>query len=245
MTGQRHLLTKPAQSRLTLVLLSLVLGGICAGCLPSRSPKTELTMQVSPSSQPGVYSVVGKTNLPDQTRITIQAVRSLRPVRGSSRLTNQAPTYAILARQPIAVIDGKWQTTLTLLNMTPSGKSLENWQTHNLQLGLNLEPEQQVTFQAVTDPADRSLKVEQPSENMARESLIVRFTPDGKSYLQSEQALAIAPPSLQAAQPSSAMNPRLGAPTIVTVQAVSMQTKGAVNVRKQIDAPLSPQEFLH
>ncbi len=245
MTGQRHLLTKPAQSRLTLALTSLMLGGICAGCLPSRSPKTELTMQVSPSSQPGVYSVGGQTNLPDQTRITIQAVRSLQIVKDSSRLTNQEPTYAILARQPIAVMDGKWQTTLSLLTLAPSGKLLENWQTHNLQLGLNLEPDPRVTFQAVTDPADRSLKVEQPAENVPRESLIVRFTTDGKSYLQSEQALAIAPPVLQAAKPSSAMNPLLGTPAIVPVQAVSMQTKGAANVQKQIDAPLSPQEFLH
>lgn len=199
-------------------------------------------MQVAPSGQPGVYTVIGKTNLPNQTRMTIQAVRNLRPVSRASRLTNQEQTYVILARQPIEVMDGGWQTTLSLLKSAPNGRSLENWQTHNTQLGLNLEPDNQVAFQAVTDPVNRSLNVEQQSGNAAQgESLIVRFTADGKSYLQSEQALSILPP-VQAAKPSSAMNQTLG--TSAIVQAVSKQIKEPSKGKKQLDAPLSPIEFL-
>lgn len=243
MIGQRHLLTKPAQSRFIHTLVSLMLLGACAGCLPSRSSKTELTMQVAPSGKPGVYTVAGKTNLPNQTRMTIQAVRSLRPVSSPSQPTNQEPTYAILARQPIEVMNGGWQTTLSLLGSAPSGRSLENWQTNSAQLGLNLKPDDQVAFQAVTDPVNRSLNVEQQSGNTTPgESLIVRFTADGKSYLQSEQALSIAPP--QAAKPASAMNPTLGTSEIVKVQAISKQTQETSKAKQQLDAPLSPIEFL-
>ncbi len=243
MTGQRHLLTKPAQSRFRLALISLTLLGTGVGCLPSQSSKTELTMQVRSSGQPGVYTIVGTTNLPNQTRMTIQAVRSLRPV-STSRLTNQEQTYAILARQPIEVIDGKWETTLSLLKPGINGQSLENWQTHNAQLGLNLQPDDQVAFQAVTDPINRSLNVEQQSGNTTPgESLIVRFTADGKSYLQSEQALSIAPPA-QTSKTSSAMNQMLGTPATVTVQVVSKQIKEPSKGKKQLNAPLAPAETL-
>ena len=199
-------------------------------------------MQVSPSGQPGVYTVVGKTNLPNQTRMTIQAVRNLRPMSRASRLTNQEQTYAILARQPIEVMNGQWETTLSLLKSAPNGRSLESWQTHSAQLGLNLEPDNQVAFQAVTDPVNRSLNVEQQSGNAVQgESLIVRFTADGKSYLQSEQAVSILPP-VQAAKSTSAMDSTLG--TLATVQVISKQIKEPSKAKKQLDAPLSLIEFL-
>ncbi|MCY7273266.1 MAG: hypothetical protein LH702_05845 [Phormidesmis sp. CAN_BIN44] len=243
--SQPHLLTKPVQSRFIYSLLCLMLLVVCAGCLQAQSSRTELTMQAEPAGQPGVYIITGKTNLPNQTRITVQAVRTLRPVDRASRLTNQEQTHTILARQPVEVTDGKWQTTLNLLR-ADSGRSLETWQTHNSQLGLNLAPGNQVTFQAVTDPANRSLDVEQQPRTTAQgESLIIHFTTDGKSYLQAEQALSIAPPSLQAAKPSTAMNPKLGTPVIVMVPTISKQIRELSVSKSQLNAPLSASEFLH
>lgn len=227
-------------------LVPLMLVAVCTGCPQAQSSKTELTMQVEPAGQPGTYSITGSTNLPDRTQITIQAVRDLR-VGNSSSLTNQEPIYSILAREQVEVANGKWQTTLNLLQPTPGGQPLEAWQVNNPQAGLNLEPDTRVAFLAVTNPVNRSLDIEQQSGNSGRgaEDVIVRFTADGKSYLQSKQILSIDPPKSQAAASAKAPNGNTNQKaSVVKVEAVSKSLKAAPVTKSQVDAPLSPEEFL-
>lgn len=202
----------------------------CVGCMQGRSSKTELTMQVEPAQQRGAYIVTGKTNVPDRTQITVQAIRNLRT---GGRRTGQ-PTYSILSRTQVEVKEGKWQTTLNLLESTSSGQPLEVWQTDRTKTGLNLEPDTTVTFLAVTAPVTRSLNVAE--QNQGQESVVVRFTADGKSYLQADQRLTISPPAFPVGQNNSNQSEK------VRVAAKSIQ--GAADSKKQSDAPIAPQAFL-
>jgi hypothetical protein len=214
-----------ARSLRFLVPLALV----CVGCVQVRSSKTELTMQVEPAQQQGAYTVTGKTNLPDRTQITVQAIRNLRM---GDRVIHQNPTYSILSRTQVEVKEGKWETTLNLLQ-APNGQPLEVWQASRPQTGLTLEPDTKVTFLAVTDPVTRSLNVAE--QNQGAESLVVRFTADGRSYLQADQVLTISPPT----SPIGQSNQK---PERVKVAAKAMQ--GAGDLKEQSDAPIAPQAFL-
>ncbi|NDJ16575.1 hypothetical protein [Myxacorys almedinensis] len=198
-------------------------------------------MQVQPTGQAGVYTVSGRTNLPEQTRITVQAVRDLK-AQPSSKLTNDfvklgtadRSTYSILGRTQVNVKDGQWQTSLNLLQSVPDRQTpgtpglLETWQVSKAQLGL--QPNPRVIFLAVTDPVSQALTVEQGSPSAAQDNLSIRFTNDGKSYLQAEQALVIEPPNVKVStQPPVS--------TIATVPVKSLD--GSTELTKQSNAPLS------
>lgn len=182
------------------VLLPILL--VCTSCteiplvgLQPQSPKTELSIRIDPTGELGVYTVAGRTTLPDQTQLTVQAIRELkRPTIVESTTTN----YSILARSQVTVEKGKWQTTLNLLQPSSNGKLIEPWQQNNTQFGLKFQPEKQVTFLVMTDPIKPS--EEQPAQNQTAETdnVSVRFTADGRSYLQTEQALQLDPPVNQA-----------------------------------------------
>ncbi|NJR50203.1 MAG: hypothetical protein HC780_12185 [Leptolyngbyaceae cyanobacterium CSU_1_3] len=206
-------------------LASVWLIATSTACVQVRSPQTEFTVQVEPAQQQGSYTVTGRTNLPDFTWVTVQAVRNLNAVQG-----NQKPTYSILARSQVEVREGKWETTLNLLQPSDGGAPLEVWQGNR---SLNLKPETNVTFLAVTDPASRSLNI---SEQQAGKNLVARFTADGKSYLQAEQTLAVSPPTRSAE--------RAAPPQSTRVKVASKRLQGAPDAKSQNDAPLSPKEFL-
>ncbi|KAM3089707.1 hypothetical protein ACKFKG_32785 [Phormidesmis sp. 146-35] len=208
-----------ARSR-CLAFLSL----ICVGCVQVRSSKTELTMQVEPAQQRGAYTVTGKTTLPDRTQITVQALRTLQP---GDRLSNQQPTYSILSRTQVEVKEGKWEATLNLLR-TPQGQPQEVWQTG--RAGLNLEPDTKVTFLAVTDPVARSLDVAQGTD-----SLVVRFTADGRSYLQADQVLTISPPTPPISQRDL---------TSQRVRVAAKAIERSDDLKGQTDAAIAPQAVL-
>jgi hypothetical protein len=206
-------------------LVSLWLIATSTACVQVRSPQTGFTVQVEPAQQQGSYTVTGKTNLPDYTWVTVQAIRNLSATQG-----NQRPTYSILARSQVEVKEGKWETTLNLLRPASGGAPLEVWQENR---SLNLKPETNVTFLAVTDPASGSLNI---SEQQAGKNLVVRFTADGKSYLQAEQTLVVSPPTRT--------TERTAPPQPTRVKVASKRLQGARDAKSQNDAPLTPKEFL-
>lgn len=219
-----------ARSLRLLIPLTLICL-ICVGCVQARAPKIELTMQVEPAQQQGAYTVTGRTNLPDRTQITVQAIRNLRT---GDRLTNQEPTYSILSRTQVEVKEGKWQTTLNLVESAANGQPQEVWQTDRAKTGLNFEPDTKVTFLAVTDPVTRSLNVAE--QNQGTESLVVRFTADGRSYLQADQRLTISPPTAASSQTTSSQSEK--------VKVAAKSIRGSADSKGQSDAPIAPQAFL-
>ncbi len=171
---------------------------LVASCQPSKSSKAELTLQIQGSAQTGIYKVSGRTSLPERSRITVQAVRSLQVVKNQSKLTNTEPTFAVLARSQTTVKDGQWQAELKLRQIQPDGQLIEPWQLNDAQLGL--KPESKVQFSAVTEPSDRTYEAVASS----RDRFSVRFTADGKSFLQVEESIALEPPTFKARKSTDA-----------------------------------------
>lgn len=207
---------------------------VCTGCtvIPffgsGQTAKTELSMQVEPTRDFGIYRVTGRTNLPDHTRLTVQAIRKLQ----SSSQAESGQLYAILARTEVKVEQGKWQTSLNFLQQD----RLEAWQKTTQSLKLKSQPEQQVRFLAVTDPTENSIDLQSQSTPAGNQGTSVQFTADGKSYLQTEQFLTIEPPSATVA---AAEKP---AQTVVKV-AVQPLNKTA-EMKPQTDAKLSTRAWM-
>jgi hypothetical protein len=168
---------------------------LTVGCTQPRSTQVELSMNVEPTSRPGVYTVSGSTNLPDESQIIVQGIRSLIPPNQVVSTSN-ASNYAILDRQSTKVSQGKWQATLKLWQVAPDGQYREAWQLTTAPLS-RLTPSTEVTFIAVIDPVKQAAALQQQlqSEGKKLEGANVRFTPDGQWYLQAQQTLAVTLPT--------------------------------------------------
>jgi hypothetical protein len=215
------------------------------GCAKEREPNVELKIQVEPSSRSGVYRVSGNTNIPDQSLITVAAIRTLSA--SESAATNT--TYSILARQIVKVEQGTWQTTLNLWQVAPDGQFQEAWQGKQSQLGA-LKPDETVTFVALLDPASQPPALKQNIEASGRElqGRFIRFTNDGQWYLQASEVLPIAlptgkttPPIIQTQDFNGGRGDRF------VVKRDSKTTQGVnppLTTMSQTTAPLSPAEFM-
>lgn len=181
------------------LLLLLPLGlSLASGCAQLQSlyqwSDVELQMQVNPTDTPGTYTVTGRTNLPENTQLTVAAVRYLQP--DDRTLLNTQAVYSILSYQPADVVQGQWQTNLNLWQVAPDGKFQEPWQIEQTKLGLALDPDETVLFLATLAPIDDLAALEQ---ELARRG--VRFpqgsifnTSEGFRYAQVQAALPIALP---------------------------------------------------
>jgi hypothetical protein len=147
-------------------------------------PKTELTMQVR-SLSPGTYLISGKTNLPDQTNLTVQAVRSLQVDRVTSRVLNQQPIDSVLAHTQVSVKTGVWETELRLHHRSPAGQVVEAWQAERSQV--DLIPSSQVKFVVMTEPKNRAIELQPGAAQIS-------FASNGKSFVRLEESVAISPP---------------------------------------------------
>ncbi|MBE9011865.1 hypothetical protein IQ250_16810 [Pseudanabaenaceae cyanobacterium LEGE 13415] len=207
---------------------------LCTGCSSTpflgggQTPKTELSMQVEPTRDPGIYQVTGSTNLPDQTRLTIQAIRSLR----SNSPSESEPSYSILARTEVKVEKGKWQTSLNLLQQDRS----ESWQKVARSLNLKSEPEKQVRFLVLTDPTENPIEIQQRSAAVGNQGTSVQFTADGRSYLQAEQILAIEPPTATVAASEK--------PVQTVVKVAVQPINKATEVKSKTDAELPTKAWM-
>lgn len=192
-------------------------------------------MQVEPTGKRGIYQVTGRTNLPEQTQFTIQAIRGLQASQSSSQ-TKSAQTYSILARTQAKVEKGKWQATLNLLQSGDQGE-LETWQQSNESLNLQFQPENQVRFLATTNPTEDSIELQQRSDSPTQDAQTtsVQFTADGKSYLQTEQFLTIDPPVAKLASRQ---------PVQTTVRVAVQPINKTTDVKQQTDAGLAIKEWM-
>jgi hypothetical protein len=218
-----------------LVTLGLTAGD--GGCVQTKPLKPELTLQVQPTGKSGVYAASGKTTLPNQSRVTIQAVRQLEPVK-ASRLTNQKPLYAILDRQQVEVTDGQWQANLNLLKNSP-GPALELWQIKANQLGLAVQPRAEVTFLAVSDELNLPLDIKTNKDsNQPLENSVLQFSRNGNAYLQAKQSLSINAPLVKTALNTA------DASAVVQLKATPLLDKSSPVAKPQSSAPLSPLQYL-
>jgi hypothetical protein len=187
-----------------LVIACLILLLSNYGCVKKAQVQTQLEIQnVQAEQSNALYKITGSTNLPESSRITVAAVRYLRPTAGQSGgllNSNTSTKLSILARQIVEVKQGKWQADLNLLQVAPDGSFEEVWQANQTQM--KLTPESGVTFIATFDPgsqweqSDNSQSEEKlKPENQELEGKLVRFTNEGEKYAQASQTLLIPLPT--------------------------------------------------
>jgi hypothetical protein len=233
-------------SKLAVILLVLVLS---VSCSPAKPPDTALTISVQPASSPGLYTITGTTNLPNQSKITVAALRYLRPKSQEFFSSDPQETYAILARKIVKVSQGKWQADLNLWQIATDGRLQEAWQVNQSQTGLLLNPASEVSFIATFDPAGQFLKPEQqqvPIQNL--KGSLVRFTNEGLPYVQAIQNLKIAlpvgrrpPPILNNEDLNGGWGKRY---EIKPERPVANNMRPQSIKTNQTNAPLSPSEFV-
>jgi hypothetical protein len=231
------------------VMLSLPLAIACSGCatLPTwlsntfASAPVELTIrQVEPTGQPGVYTIVGNTSLPDQTQVTVAAVRYFQSEVQSSPDTELDAVYSILDRQLAAVDHGNWQTNLNLWQVAPDGEFQEAWQNRQ-SITAQSNPLPTVTFLVTLDPSHQPANLQGQVENQdtSTQAALTRFTTDGELYLQATKVLPIALPTGRTVAPPqpAAVKPRQS-------QSAPPASGDRPNTGwSQSDAPLSPDQL--
>lgn len=183
---------------------------LTVSCAKERSSQADLSLKVESSNRPGVFTVSGRTNFPDQSQIIVQGIRPLTSPAQASSIAMPS-NYAILDRQTAVVSQGQWQATLNLWHSTPDGQYQEVWQA-NQTLLRRLQPSADVLFVAALDPGSHAKELKQQLERQGKalEGANVRFTTDEQWYIQAKQTLAITPPSGKQISPDL-MTPELNA----------------------------------
>lgn len=172
--------------------LLLLLSGCATVQFPGffRWSEVDLAIQVESTNTPGIYSVSGRANLPNDTPITIAAVRYLQlddrlnqrqnansedllpedllsedsssnSSSANSLMNPSQQTYSILAYQPAIVKGGEWQADINLWKVALDGRFQEAWQLEQSQVGVSFQPEANVIFMATLSSADELSKLEQ------------------------------------------------------------------------------------
>ncbi len=229
----------------SIALLTVVIGGSLSGLSGCTSPtkfKPEMTMQVTSEGQAGLYTLKGKTNLPQpevEKRkqpivITVQAIRLLLPKANAKKLVNTQPLHAVIARQRIETIDGNWEAKLNLLNPNPKGAPLEVWQLNAGDVPADLEPSPNVTFLAATDSIDRTLDFASDVNKTTPDGQkpVLQSAKDGSLFLQAELTQSIAPPAL----------PKMAVTGVAPIVKVPVQSLSEKSATKQNNAPLLSKE---
>jgi len=257
----KKLLTKPTLYTLKGLLSLLLLLFLSTGCSKLQSPIQQLPsllpgifsqakfqVSVIPSDNQGRYTLEGKTNLPDKSRITVAAVRYLRPASQLSPSLSSQPTYSILDYKDVKVNKGQWETQLNLWKIAPDGQFRETWQLDEAKLGLSLDPVTEVTFLATFAPTDPLAGIEQQlkKQGIEVESNLVYNTPDGQRYIQASQILPIPLPTGQTKPPQQQpedINGGWGPRYLLLPEPPNINRLKQPGERRT-DAPLSPSEFL-
>lgn len=240
-----------------LAVTSLMLLLVNYGCVKQAQVETQLEIKnVQILSGNSLYRIIGSTNLPESSRITVAAVRYLRPTAGQqgALLNSEASTHrSILARQIVQAKQGTWQADLNLWQVAPNGRFEETWQANQTQMKLN--PETDVTFIATFDPVgqwehsdSQNSQEKLKPENYQLEGKLVRFTNEGEKYAQASQTLLIplptgktTPPRLQPEDLNDGWGNRY---QILPEPKVTKATLIAPAKSRQTNASLLPSEFL-
>jgi hypothetical protein len=227
-------LIKLAQTAKIPYLLALLFLSGCASIqIPSwfRWAEVDLAIEVEPTNTPGSYSVRGRANLPENTSITVAAVRHLQLTRpsvdrlstdrvsetaattesgGATNSTQQ--TYSILAYQPATVQGGEWQTEINLWKVAADGRFKEAWQIEQEKVGVTFQPEDNVIFLATLSTPDKLSALEQELARRGTRfaSGTVFSNSDGFRYAQVQQSLELALPSGRTTPPPERPEDRNG-----------------------------------
>ncbi|MCC5623799.1 hypothetical protein [Nostoc sp. CHAB 5715] len=243
----------------------LILLAASYGCIQKAQEKVEMKIgDIQPISSKGVYNIVGSTNLPESSKITVGAVRYLRPVLGQTEAllnSDKNINRSILARQIVEVKQEQWEAALNLWQVSPNGSFQEVWQANPAQI--RLFPEGGVTFVAIFDPATQSeqpdnqnsqkLKLEnQQLEKLEKleklESKLIRFTNEGEKYLQVSQTLTVPLPTGKTIPPRRQpedLNGGWGNRYQIPPQSIASKSTLPPPIKnRQTNAYLTPSEFL-
>lgn len=216
--------------------------------LPNLASEANFQIRVTPTDIKGEYKVEGSTNLPDQSRITIAAIRYLDSDKELSPDFDKKPTYSILAYKDVKVSAGKWQTNLKLWKVAPDGQFKEIWQLDQPKLGLSLAPAQEVIFFATYAPTASLSDLEWQLEKQGIKlvSSLIRNTADGERYIQALQVLPIPLPNGQTTPPQQQPEDINGGwgPRYLLLPEPPNITKLEKPSKRRTEAPLSPAEFL-
>ncbi|MBD3881705.1 hypothetical protein IFO70_08055 [Phormidium tenue FACHB-886] len=248
---------KPLSELLARLLLGLLLPGLlllsgCTTWFNSFTDSTDVPLEfriseVEAASRPGLFTVAGETSLPDKTRITVAAFRSLSQTGASGTASAEraaaqtTPNYAILDRRIAEVQQGTWKIDLNLWKIAPNGDFREIWQIDQSALEVRFQPQPEVTFLATLEPANQPADL-QPQLSQLSESAratLAQYTPEGEPYLQASQTIAVALPTGKTTPPAAPAQPTASRPVKVTP--ASEQTG---NSWKQTSAPIAPDAFL-
>ncbi len=229
----------------TLLTISLLTFSTTA-CMQVQALRPEISIEVKPTGSDR-YTVQGDTNLPGNTKILVQAIRSLQLSSNAKDGTAPKPVYAIVAREQVTTDDnGKWQTTLKVLQPQPKGSPLESWQQNFLPQQLPLQADPNLNFMATTDPLPGNLELEgdvtdgRPA-TVPNPALQVNI--DGSRFLQAQQSIAVQPPATP--NQSTIVLTRRIVP--VTVKPIVVNPDAPTNnatPATKTNAPLQPREFV-
>ncbi|NEQ97308.1 MAG: hypothetical protein F6K30_11380, partial [Cyanothece sp. SIO2G6] len=155
------------------------------------SPMIDLNIvQVDSTGEEGRYRVTGNTTLPDQTEITVSAIRTLEAIADGTS------AYSILDRQIAVVTNGTWETQLNLWRVGLDGQFQEPWQINEELTQVTFEHQGEVTFAAVLEQKDagqfRRIVENQDTPELRR---IEQYNDDGELYLRTTKMRALALPA--------------------------------------------------
>ncbi len=257
----KKLLTKKTAASLKWLVSIVLLLNLATGCseaslilqrlpflIPGLSSKADFNITITPSGRPGIYTVAGNTNLPNQTSLTVAAIRYLKFDEQPSKNLGSNQTYSILAYEDIKVNKGKWEAKLNLWKIAPNGQFQETWQLDQPKLKLSFKPEKEVTFLVTVAPTTSLPELEGKLERQGIKlvSRLVRNTADGQRYIQVSQILPIALPIGKTTPPKPRpedVNGGWGNRFLLIPEPPNINNYEKPKKRRT-DAPLSPNELL-
>ncbi|NEP59862.1 MAG: hypothetical protein F6K31_23130 [Symploca sp. SIO2G7] len=216
--------------------------------LPGIQAQAGFEMRVKPLGNKGEYEIEGNTNLPEDSRIAVAAVRYLRQNNQSSPNISSEATYSILDYQDVKVNEGKWQITLNLWKVAPDGQFQEEWQLDESELGLELEPESEVTFLATLAPTTQFSEIERQLQKQGIKiaSKLIRNMSGGERYVQASQIMSVDLPTGKTTPPPQTPEDFNGGwgPRYLLIPEPPIIYKLEKPQERRTSEPLSPEEFL-
>ncbi len=238
--------------KLSLGLGLLLIAGTGCGQLEFFNQFTDASfkMQVAEAVN-DTYEIAGETDLPEDSKVAVAAVRYLYPSDRSAQSLTSKATYSILDYQLVQVKQGKWQASLKLLKPYGEQTPQEAWQLEQLRLGMPLKPEKDVIFLATLASADLVDQLQNLEQQLAKRKFkldekLIYTTASGQQYVQISHIQEIAPPEsskIAWKPPENEINGGWGKRYLMPPEAIPPY-KFELPEKRKTDAPAKSDEFL-
>lgn len=189
-------------------IAAIVLLVLTGGCRPSPrlSPPENLSIKVAETNKPGVYALSGSAQFPEQSAITVMAIRYLQPATPRASRWRSQPYYVILDRRVVPLQQGQWQAQLNLWQVAADGRWQEAWQLSEKDADLSVPPDKQVAFLALLQPDNQAKVLREklqkqgppPSQNVAQ------VPSEGTWYIYAIERMELPLPTGKTKQPDMA-----------------------------------------